>query len=38
MKTIISSCFIVLLKIFEPVKSNNQVLFAKRFDINNKKR
>ena len=36
-KNTINSCFIVWLKIFEPIKSKKEVIIAKKYDkINNK--
>ena len=36
-KNTINSCFIVWLKIFEPTKSKEEVLFTKRYDIKKNK-
>lgn len=36
-KNTISSCFIIWLKIFEPIKSKKEVVFAERFDVKDKK-
>ena len=36
-KNTVSSYFIVWLKIFEPIKSKKEVLFAKKYDIKHNK-
>ena len=36
-KNTINSCFIVWLKIFEPIKSKEEVLTAERYDIKHNK-
>ena len=36
-KNTINSCFIVWLKIFEPIKSKKEVVFTERFDVKDKK-
>lgn len=36
MKKLISASFIVFLKIFEPIRSNDEVKFAERFDLKGK--
>ena len=37
MKNIINACFIVWLKIFEPIKSKKEVLFTERYNIKHNK-
>lgn len=36
-KNTINSCFIVWLKIFEPIKSKKEVLYPKRYDLEKQK-
>ncbi len=37
MKKIINACFIVALKVFEPIKSNESIKIPQRFDLKDKK-